>query len=109
MRPVAVLIALAALPALSGCVAKAALDVATAPVKVAGKAVDVATTSQTEADEKRGREIREREERLGKLDRQYRQEVARCDAGDKAACEAARATYAELGAVMPTAPSDPAS
>jgi hypothetical protein len=43
---------------LSGCIARAALDVATLPVKVASKTVDVLTTSQSEADEKRGRELR---------------------------------------------------
>ena len=35
------------------------------------KAVDLATTSQSEADEKRGREMRQREERLGKLQREF--------------------------------------
>ncbi len=34
--------------------------------KVASKSVDLATTSQSEADQKRGRQIRQREERLGK-------------------------------------------
>ena len=36
--------------ALQGCLAKTALDVATAPVRVGSKAVDLATTSQSEAD-----------------------------------------------------------
>ncbi len=58
-----------ALLALNGCIAKTLVDVATAPVRVAGKAVDLATTSQSEADERRGRELRESEERYGKLDR----------------------------------------
>lgn len=60
-------------PLLGGCLAQAAADIVTAPVRIASSAVDLATTSQSEADEKRGREIREREERLGKLDRRYRQ------------------------------------
>ncbi len=61
------LVPLAALPlALSGCLAKTALDVATAPVRVASKAVDLATTSQAEADQKRGREVRKEEERIGR-------------------------------------------
>jgi hypothetical protein len=51
---------------LSGCLARTALDVATLPVKVATKTVDVLTTSQAEADQKRGRAIREREECLGR-------------------------------------------
>jgi hypothetical protein len=58
------------LPLLSGCVvgtvARTAVDVATLPVKVVGAGVDAVTTSQSEADQKRGREIREQEERLGR-------------------------------------------
>ena len=65
-----VLISLMLLPSLSGCVvasvADAAVDVVTLPVDVAAKGVDMATTSQSEADEKRGREIRKAEERAGK-------------------------------------------
>jgi hypothetical protein len=62
---------LIALPALlSGCVvgtvAKTAVDVATIPVKVVSAGVDAATTSQSERDEKRGREIRKQEEEAGK-------------------------------------------
>ena len=52
---------------LSGCVvgtvASTAVDVATLPVKVATKGVDLATTSQAEADQKRGRDMRKLEER----------------------------------------------
>jgi isocitrate lyase len=55
---------------LSGCivgtVAKTAVDVVTLPVKAVSAGVDAATTSQKEADEKRGREIRKEEERRGK-------------------------------------------
>ena len=55
---------------LSGCVvasvADAAVDVVTLPVKVVSKGVDAATTSQSEADEKRGREMRKAEEQAGK-------------------------------------------
>ena len=70
--------------ALTGCVAKTVVDVATLPVRVASKTVDVLTTSQSEADEKRGRAIRLREECLGKEDRRARREKreprpARCD------------------------------
>ena len=60
----------AAVPLVSGCVvgtvAKTAVDVATIPVKVASAGVDAATTSQSERDEKRGRELRKEEERRGK-------------------------------------------
>ena len=56
--------------ALSGCVvgtiAETAVDVATLPVKAVSAGVDAVTTSQSEADEKRGREIRKEEERRGK-------------------------------------------
>lgn len=55
--------------ALGGCIAKTAVDVVTLPVKAASKTVDVLTTSQAEADEKRGRAIREHEECIGKEDR----------------------------------------
>ncbi|MCB2013303.1 MAG: hypothetical protein KDE67_00245 [Sphingobium sp.] len=48
---------------LPACVAKTALDVATAPVKAGAKAADWATTSQEEADRNRGREMRKAEER----------------------------------------------
>ena len=55
---------------LSGCVvatvAETAVDVATLPVKVVSKGVDLATTSQSEADEKRGRELRKAEEKAGR-------------------------------------------
>ena len=65
-----VLLSVAILPLLSGCVmgtvAKTAVDVATIPVKVASAGVDAATTSQSERDEKRGREIRKQEEEAGK-------------------------------------------
>ena len=50
---------------LSGCVvgtiASTAVDVVTLPVKVASAGVDAATTSQAEADQKRGRELRKAE------------------------------------------------
>lgn len=54
---------------LSGCLARTAIDLATLPVKVVSVGVDAATTSQAEADQRRGREIREEEERLGRLAR----------------------------------------
>ena len=59
--------------ALGGCIASTALDVVTLPVKAAGvavdatsSAVDAVTTSQSEADQKRGREMRKAEERAGR-------------------------------------------
>ncbi|MCJ7420907.1 hypothetical protein [Sphingomicrobium astaxanthinifaciens] len=56
--------------ALSGCivvdVAETAVGVATLPVKVAAKTVDLATTSQAEADQRRGRKMREAEAQYGR-------------------------------------------
>ena len=67
---------------LSGCVvgtvAKTAVDVATIPVKVASAGLDAATTSQSEADEKRGRELRKQDEERG---RQARAMAERCREG----------------------------
>jgi hypothetical protein len=71
---------------LAGCIARTAIDVVTLPVKAAGAAVDATTTSQSEADEKRGREMRKREEQLGKLERQHQKAQQACDAGDNDAC-----------------------
>ena len=57
----------AILPLLTGgCVARTAWDVATLPVKVASKTVDLATTSQDEADRNYGRKLRKEEERRGR-------------------------------------------
>ena len=71
------------LPALlGGCVvgtlASTAVDVVTLPVKVASAGVDAVTTSQSEADEKRGRELRKQEEERG---RQWRLSWERCRKG----------------------------
>jgi hypothetical protein len=64
---------------LSGCVvgtvASAAVDVVTLPVKVASAGVDAVTTSQSERDEKRGREMRKEDEERGK---QWRLAYERC-------------------------------
>jgi hypothetical protein len=48
---------------LGGCIAQTAASIVTLPVKVVSKTADVLTTSQSEADEKRGRAIRKQEER----------------------------------------------
>ena len=68
--------------ALSGCVvasvAETAVDVATLPVKAAAKGVDLATTSQSEADEKRGRALRKADEQAG---REAREREKRCRTG----------------------------
>ena len=60
--------------ALGGCVAQTALDVVALPVKVASAGVDAVVTTQAEADQKRGRQIRRQEECIGKEDRRARKE-----------------------------------
>ena len=49
-----------------GTVASTAVDVVTLPVRAVSAGVDAATTSQKEADEKRGRELRKQDEQRGK-------------------------------------------
>lgn len=93
--------------ALQGCLARAAADVVTLPVRAVSKGVDVATTSQSEADEKRGRDIRKREERLGELDREFEKQSERCANGDDDACEKAQAIRAEMKALTPGIPVEP--
>lgn len=82
----------AALP-LGGCVvgtvAETAVDVVTLPVKAASAGVDAVTTSQAEADQKRGRQIREEEERRG---RELRKMEQRCRAGRPLPTDDCRAT-----------------
>jgi len=105
MPPRLILIAAPLAPLmLGGCLAKTAFDVATAPVRVASGAVDLATTSQSEADEKRGRELRRREERLGQLEREYDRQAERCAEGNREACRRAGAARAEIDELLPTVP-----
>ncbi|MGI4879101.1 MAG: hypothetical protein ACRYG4_16615 [Janthinobacterium lividum] len=47
---------------LTGCVAEAAYDVVTLPVRVVGKGIDAVVPSQRAADRKRGRRDRKAEE-----------------------------------------------
>lgn len=106
MRPVLFLASLLPLT-LGGCLAKTVVDVATAPVRIAEKGVDLATTSQSEADEKRGRALRKREAELGRLERRYEQESRDCVKGNQGACDQARTTYDQIQAVSPTVPAEP--
>lgn len=103
LRPAFILAPVAAV-LLSGCLAKTALDVATLPVRVASRAVDLATTSQAEADQKRGREMRRREAELGKLQRQHDKLVRKCEAGDRAACAQGEVVAGQIAELMPTVP-----
>lgn len=107
MRPPAAFALILAALALQGCLARAAVDVVTLPVRAVGKGVDLATTSQSEADENRGREIRKREERLGELQRDFDKQAERCADGDDAACEKAQAIRAEMKAILPGIPVEP--
>jgi hypothetical protein len=76
------------LPLLGGCViktvAETAVDVATLPVRAASAGVDAVTTSQSEADEKRGRELRKADERRG---REARLPAERCRKGQPRATD----------------------
>ncbi len=68
---------------LTGCmvatVAETAVEVVTLPVKAVSAGVDAATTSQSEADEKRGREMRKAEEKAGRDAREAeKRRIAQC-------------------------------
>ena len=73
--------------ALGGCLARTAVGVVTLPVRAVSAGVDAVTTSQSEADERRGRELREEEERLGRearrREREERRQRRRDDAADE--------------------------
>lgn len=85
--------------ALSGCISTLA-TVVTAPVRVVSKAADLATTSQSEADQKRGRELRKREEQVGKLARQRDKAQKKCDDGDAQQCARVEVLEHEIEAEM---------
>jgi hypothetical protein len=72
--PMRILVLPALALVLPGCIAKTALDVATLPVKVASAGVDAVVTTQAEADQKRGRQIRKQEECIGKEERRARKQ-----------------------------------
>ena len=62
---------------LGGCLVRTAADIVTLPVRAASAGVDALTTSQAEADQRRGRELREAEEREGRAARRREQEERR--------------------------------
>jgi uncharacterized lipoprotein YajG len=77
---------LLALPLLlSACLAKTAVDIVTLPVRAASAGVDAVTTSQSEADQRRGRQIREEEEREGRIARRCEQHPDRDECRGRAA------------------------
>jgi uncharacterized protein YceK len=92
-------IILAAPLLLSGCVGTVK-SIVTAPVKAVGQAADWATTSQDEKDRARGRALREREERLGKLSRQRDKAAAKCDDGSRDQCQRAEVLDQEIEAEL---------
>ena len=95
----ALLLPLACTSLLGGCVSTVA-SIVTAPIKIAGKAADLATTSQSESDEKRGRAMRKREEEIGKLERSYSRNAEKCREGDTDACDRAEREYEQLGELV---------
>lgn len=105
MRLPALLLATAPL-LLGGCVSTVA-NVVTAPVRIASRAADMATTSQSESDEARGRELRRREEQLGRVQREYEDKAEDCEDGDDGACREAVALRREMDALMPGIPVEP--
>jgi hypothetical protein len=66
MRILVILSLLALTGCVVGTIVETAVDIAVLPVKVAAAGVDAVTTSQSEADEKRGRELRKAEARCRK-------------------------------------------
>ncbi|MEI9926459.1 MAG: hypothetical protein WDN44_00410 [Sphingomonas sp.] len=61
---------------LSGCI-QTAVGIVTAPVKVAGKAVDWTTTSQSESDRNYGKKMRKAEAREGRERKAHEEECRR--------------------------------
>ena len=96
---VATIIAPLVVLTLSGCVSTVA-SVVTAPVKAVAQAADWATTSQDEADRDRGRDLREREERVGKLARQRDKAAEQCADGDQEKCARVEVLEHEIEAEM---------
>lgn len=76
------LLAVALLPLLSGCIiktaAETAVDVVSIPVKVASAGVNAALPNQKKADQKRGEELRKQDEQRGAEARAMAQ---RCQSG----------------------------
>src|SRR3546814_8710304 len=95
----AFVIAAFAAPLRAGCVS-AVKTVVTAPVKAVGQVADWSTTSQDESDRNRGRELRKREERVGKLSRQRDKAAGKCRDGNEEQCRRAEVLEHEIEAEM---------
>ena len=94
-----VLTAILAAPLLTGCVS-AVKTVVTAPIKAVGQVADWTTTSQDESDRNRGREMRKREEEVGKLSRQRDKAAEKCQRGNAEQCQRAEVLEHEIEAAM---------
>lgn len=101
MRPILrpAILVLLALPLLSGCFSTVK-SIVTAPVKVVSQTADWVTTSQDESDRNRGRELRQREEQLGKLTRQRDKAAEKCQGGNEDQCQRAEILEHEIEAEM---------
>ena len=93
------IIAALTVPLLSGCVS-AVKTVVTAPVKAVGQVADWSTTSQDESDRNRGREMRKRDEQVGKLSRQRDKAAEKCRDGNSEQCQRAEVLDHEIEALM---------
>ena len=78
--------AAAALPLMTGGCVSTVTSIVTAPVKVASKAVDWTTTSQSESDRNYGKRMRQQEEREGRArkahDKACKKDPANCQPFD---------------------------
>lgn len=79
MRAFALFLPLLTTGCIVGTVAETAVYVATLPVKAVAKGVDLATTSQSEADENRGRAMRKAEEEYGRRLREWERQCAKAE------------------------------
>ena len=95
----ATILLLLSMPLLSGCVSTIK-SVVTAPVKAVGQVADWTTTSQDESDRNRGREMRKREEQLGKLTRERDKAAEKCRDGKEVQCQRAEVLEHEIEAIM---------
>jgi outer membrane murein-binding lipoprotein Lpp len=93
------ILAVVTAPLLAGCIS-AVKTVVTAPVKAVGQVADWSTTSQDESDRNRGREMRKREEELGKLSRQRDKAAEKCRDGNEDQCQRAEVLDHEIEALM---------
>lgn len=95
----AMILLLLATPLLTGCISTVK-SVVTAPVKAVGQVADWTTTSQDESDRNLGRELRKREERLGRLSRERDKAAQKCRNGAEEQCQRAEVLEHEIEAEM---------